>query len=69
MVKNRVMKKIFAYCLLMALIICSCRVGEINDSVLETEPEVITETKVFSAIIEDNASGETKSSLLMSSIK
>lgn len=57
------MKKIFAYCLLMALIICSCRVGEINDSVLETEPEVITETKVFSAIIEDNASGETKSSL------
>ena len=33
------------------------------DNVLETAPETITETKVFTAIIEDSTSGDTKTSL------
>ena len=57
------MKKLFAYSLLMALIICSCQVDIIEDDVLETAPEVIHEAKVFTAIIEDSTSGETKTSL------
>lgn len=47
----------------MALIISSCQVKEIMDNVLETAPETITETKVFTAIIEDSTSGDTKTSL------
>ena len=53
------MKNKLAYSILVALVVCSCQVVEISETLSTNDPEA----KVFTAIIEDNASGETRTSL------
>jgi len=57
------MKKRFVYGILAALTVCSCQVEEINETTPESTPEVIREAKVFTAIIDDTTSPETRTSL------
>ena len=57
------MKKRFVYGILAALAVCSCQVEEIYETTPESIPEVIREAKVFTAIIDDTTTPETKTSL------
>lgn len=57
------MKKRFVYSFLAALAVCSCQVEEVNESALDSTQEVIREAKVFTAIIDDTTSPETRTSL------
>ena len=53
------MKKILTYNILAVLLVCGCQVKETIDITRDSQPEA----KVFTAIIEDNTSGGTKTSL------
>lgn len=57
------MKKRFVYSFLAALAVCSCQVEEVNESALDSTQEVIREAKVFTAIIDDTTTPETRTSL------
>ena len=57
------MKKRFVYSFLAALAVCSCQVVEVNESAPDSTQEVIREAKVFTAIIEDTTTPETRTSL------
>ena len=57
------MKRNLVFSIMAALVVYGCQIEELNDNVLETTPEEISEAKVFTATIEDNASGETKTTL------
>ena len=53
------MKKIIVYSLLAAFVVCGCQVKEDMENTQGTQPKA----KVFTAVIEDSTSGETKTSL------
>lgn len=53
------MKRVFTISLMATLAVCSCQVQEIIDPTRELLPEA----KTFTATIEDNTSGETKTTL------
>lgn len=57
------MKKRVIFGILAAFAVCSCQVEEINETVKESTLEVIKEAKVFTAIIDDATSLETRTSL------
>lgn len=57
------MKKRFVYSFLAALAACSCQVVEVNESAPDSTQEVIREAKVFTAIIDDTTTPETRTSL------
>ena len=57
------MKKRFVYSFLAALAVCSCQVEEIDETAKESTLEVIKEAKVFTAIIDETTSPETRTSL------
>ena len=57
------MKKRFVYSFLAALAVCSCQVVEINETTPDSTQEVIREAKVFTAIIDDTTTPETRTSL------
>lgn len=57
------MKKRFVFGILAAFAVCSCQVEEINETAKESTLEVIKEAKVFTAIIDDTTSPETRTSL------
>ena len=57
------MKKRFVYSFLAALAVCSCQVEEVNESALDSTQEVIREAKVFTAIIDDTTTPETRTSM------
>ena len=57
------MKKRFVYSFLAALAVCSCQVVEVNESAPDSTQEVIREAKVFTAIIDDTTTPETRTSL------
>ena len=61
--KNSVMKKRVIFGILAAFAVCSCRVEEINETAKESTLEVIKEAKIFTAIIDDTTSPETRTSL------
>ena len=61
--KNSAMKKRFVFSILAALAVCSCQVEEINEIAPESNQEVIREAKVFTAIIDDTTTPETRTSL------
>ena len=53
------MKKLLAYSLLATFVAYGCQVKEVIENTQESQPEA----KVFTAVIEDNTSGDTKTSL------
>ena len=57
------MKKRFVFGILAAFVVCSCQVEEINETAKESTLEVIKEAKVFTAIIDDTTTPETRTSL------
>lgn len=57
------MKKRFVFGILAAFAVCSCRVEEIDETAKESTLEVIKESMVFTAIIDDTTSPETRTSL------
>ena len=57
------MKKRFVFSILAALAVCSCQVEEINETTPDSTQEVIREAKVFTAIIDDTTTPETRTSL------
>ena len=61
--KNSAMKKRIIFGILAAFAICSCQVEEIDETAKESTLEVIKEAKVFTAIIDDTTSPETRTSL------
>ena len=61
--KNSAMKKRVIFGILAAFAVCSCQVEEINETAKESTLEVIKEAKVFTAIIDDTTSPETRTSL------
>ena len=61
--KNSAMKKRFVFSILAAFAVCSCQVEEINETTPDSTQEVIREAKVFTAIIDDTTSPETRTSL------
>ena len=61
--KNSAMKKRIIFGILAAFAICSCQVEEIDETDKESTLEVIKEAKVFTAIIDDTTSPETRTSL------
>ena len=61
--KNSAMKKRVIFGILAAFAVCSCQVEEINETAKESTLEVIKEVKVFTAIIEDTTTPETRTSL------
>ena len=61
--KNSAMKKRFVFSILAAFAVCSCQVEEINETTPDSTQEVIREAKVFTAIIDDTTTPETRTSL------
>ena len=61
--KNSAMKKRFVFSILAAFAVCSCQVEEINETTPDSTQEVIREAKVFTAIIDDATTPETRTSL------
>ena len=61
--KNSAMKKRFVFSILAAFAVCSCQVDEINETTPDSTQEVIREAKVFTAIIDDTTTPETRTSL------
>lgn len=61
--KNSAMKKRFVFSILAAFAVCGCQVEEINETTPESTQEVICEAKVFTAIIDDTTTPETRTSL------
>ena len=61
--KNSAMKKRFVFSILAAFAVCSCQVEEINETTPDSNQEVIREAKVFTAIIDDTTTPETRTSL------
>ena len=57
------MKKRVIFGILAAFAVCSCQVEELNETTKESTLEVIKEAKVFTAIIDDTTSPETRTSL------
>lgn len=57
------MKKRFVFSILAAFAVCSCQVVEVNESYPDSNQEVIREAKVFTAIIDDTTTPETRTSL------
>lgn len=57
------MKKRFVFSILAAFAVCSCQVEEINETTPDSTQEVIREAKVFTAIIDDTTTPETRTSL------
>ena len=57
------MKKRFVYSFLAALAVCSCQVVEVNESAPDSTQEVIREAKVFTAVIDDTTTPETRTSM------
>ena len=57
------MKKIFVFSILAAFAVCSCQVEEINETTPDSTQDVIREAKVFTAIIDDTTTPETRTSL------
>ena len=61
--KNSAMKKRSVFSILAAFAVCSCQVEEINETTPDSTQEVIREAKVFTAIIDDTTTPETRTSL------
>ena len=57
------MKKRVIFGILAAFAVCSCQVEEINETTPDSTQEVIREAKVFTAIIDDTTTPETRTSL------
>ncbi len=57
------MKKRFVFGILVAFAVCSCQVVEVNESAPDSTQEIIREAKVFTAIIDDTTTPETRTSL------